>query len=812
MRLYERLGDTGYHTAIISSFGVDFQAFETIALSRLRGAGCRNVVLIADAAMIGLALDSGASPPRSAGVHYLLVKASAGGGVFHPKIFLQLGRRGGRMIVASANATGAGLAGNLELASLVECGPEDTGEQRLVAAGWAFLRRFLDERQQAVADKMDWARARTPWLLRALPAEGFEVLADRTQAAFIASGAAEGIGARFLRMVGDRSADRLIVISPYWDEGLAALRQLQDGLDAADTAALIDTAQGLFPTAALRSGRAVRVGELAGFDERRFPKRNSRFVHAKLIVATTGDTDHVLVGSANCTLAALGRGDEPGINEEACLYRRVPAGRVLGELGLTVVADGGSTVDAADVPPYEPGEALPLDGTRASDPGTFEAVFDRLRWWPPSPALGTDVVHGSAVIELLADDAAVFDVSLEAAAAEDTSPLEFSIPAGAARPRVARVRFRDGRRSGAAVVACVGELRSETREPMGSRGEKAAAALDDAQEEGLWLLEILDDLEAADRGAAAHAPPDSMVPRGQRASEPVTAQAQMLNYAAFLAGRRRRVEPGERERNSLAGSASSKVRAFLNRALGVPLAGAEADSGADDDRTILRALDTGDEVADGASAIEGGLEVGQTVAPRARAAHPALRRLADARAFGDAVTAFGKRMAEAKEIGSKDLLRLRALLTAIAIAGFGEATRKPTAVQVLPTVGGGSTETWPRLMGRALQIVFGGRDPVVRRLVLETVHDRLPTDVLETWATCTWASQIALEASRRAPALAALARILERLVEQVTLWVALTPEERSSREFIAVREGLDERFRGRLGLSWSNATAQRGRQ
>ncbi len=136
MRLYERLGDAGYHTAIISSFGVDFEAFETVALSRLRGAGCRNVVLIADVAMVGLALDGGVPPPRSAGAHYLLVKASVNnGGVFHPKVFLQLGRKGGRMIVASANATAAGLAGNLELASVIECGLEDSGEQRLVAAG-----------------------------------------------------------------------------------------------------------------------------------------------------------------------------------------------------------------------------------------------------------------------------------------------------------------------------------------------------------------------------------------------------------------------------------------------------------------------------------------------------------------------------------------------------------------------------------------------------------------------------------------------------------------------------------------------------
>jgi hypothetical protein len=53
--------------------------------------------------------------------------------------------------------------------------------------------------------------------------------------------------------------------------------------------------------------------------------------------------------------------------------------------------------------------------------------------------------------------------------------------------------------------------------------------------------------------------------------------------------------------------------------------------------------------------------------------------------------------------------------------------------------------------------------------------------------------------------------ILERLVEQVTLWVALIPEERSSGDFVAVLEALDERFRGRLGLSQSHAAPHRSR-
>ena len=43
-------------------------------------------------------------------------------GVFHPKLVVQLGRNGGRIIVSSANMTATGLAGNLELAGEFTCG------------------------------------------------------------------------------------------------------------------------------------------------------------------------------------------------------------------------------------------------------------------------------------------------------------------------------------------------------------------------------------------------------------------------------------------------------------------------------------------------------------------------------------------------------------------------------------------------------------------------------------------------------------------------------------------------------------------
>ena len=52
------------------------------------------------------------------------------------------------------------------------------------------------------------------------------------------------------------------------------------------------------------------------------------------MIVQTRKADHVLYGSANCTVAALGTKGFAGENEEVCVYRRFTAGTVLDLLEL----------------------------------------------------------------------------------------------------------------------------------------------------------------------------------------------------------------------------------------------------------------------------------------------------------------------------------------------------------------------------------------------------------------------------------------------------------------------------------------------
>jgi len=167
MKLPERLArrkGRGFHSAIVTSFAVEFAAFEEVMLPQLGAGGSSNVLLIADARMTAMSLSDGSNLPMQLGRDYVLFSPPVGDGVFHPKIVLQLGRDAGRCFVTSANATGAGLGGNVEIAVEVECGSEPSAEREIVRAAWRYLERLVPSDAGAARDAMNWARERAQWL------------------------------------------------------------------------------------------------------------------------------------------------------------------------------------------------------------------------------------------------------------------------------------------------------------------------------------------------------------------------------------------------------------------------------------------------------------------------------------------------------------------------------------------------------------------------------------------------------------------------------------------------------------------------
>ena len=276
------------------------------------------------------------------------------------------------------------------------------------------------------------AARRAPWLLRATPAAGPVRLSDGTIAALLTAGDAAGIGQRFADLI-DEPVSRLIVVSPYWDMDLAALSFLAERLGAPGICILLDPDSAVFPKDALRRIHGARLYDRGDF-------RKGRLIHAKAIIAQTKSADHMLLGSANCTRPALGAGGMAGSNEEACLYRRLPAGTVPDALGLTDILTSERQLDPAALPELFLEEELPLDDLAAQNPGRFECRVDTLMWRPSSaydPA--------ASMVVLLDQDGKPMPCSLAPLPGE-ANAIRFQIGDTQDRPAFAQV-LQPGRRT-----------------------------------------------------------------------------------------------------------------------------------------------------------------------------------------------------------------------------------------------------------------------------------------------------------------------------------------------------------------------------
>lgn len=792
MKLYERFADKEFHTSIATSFGIDFDAYESIVLPRLRGAGCRNNIVITDGRMLTHALGGASALPRHAGKLYTVSGATATG-VFHPKIFLQAGRRRGRLIVSSANLTAPGLAGNLELASVIACDETPSGEQQLIAQAWHYLLRFCNDDEQGVSAQLEWMRARARWLDRATPTTGPVGLADGSLAALLTTGGATGIGQSFIDLIGE-PVTRLIVLSPYWDMNLEALEFLAGGLSAGEISIVIDAGCATFSKHGLGRTPGARLYDRGDF-------RKGRFIHAKMLIAQTQDADHVLLGSANCTAPALGSSTFAGVNEEVCLYRRYPAGTVLDALGLTALLAAERRLDPAALPHPVLNEELPLAELTTQNPGRFECRVDTLTWHPS----GAYDPAGSS-IELL--DQQGKPIVCRLLPLQGTGAPRYQISDTEERPAFARVMRRDGKVSAPAIVTLIDRLRAVVRETASRQADSALRQLDSETEASLLLFDVLNVIERFEQGDGTSKEPLS-IPKAGKNKEESALEYKKLSYEEFIARRRPRTAT-QLAHNSLAGSDLAMVRSFLNRIVG--LEPGDDDDEEEDQKPPRNVFDMGDETADAQAALNAGegFDTEKTSREEEERAKAERRRAAARKATKEqiaaAAQAFRKRIRDRKEGGAldnQDILRLRALLMIICTAACPAGTGKDGApahsrLQVLPSEG--DHDSWPFVLGRALFEIFGGRQPVIRHFYVSSEHDQIPDDIIECWATCYWCLQTCLAAPLSSGEQKRIRQHLKPLVEIAYRLTLPSKDELLGEHVIRVMDAMSESYAERLGV------------
>jgi len=774
MKYFEAFGEGGFHSAFMTTYAFGSLAFEDIPFPKLRGAGCRNIVVLADTGMVNHAF-SDFGPPRFAGTSYHLIKVAAPG-AFHPKITMLLGETKARLMVGSANLTALGLGGNKEQVASITWSAESPENAKLFMSALAYLRRYVPAEDRWFSISLQRALRSSPWLRDdtfnfAFGTEGTEalnLLFDRPELSILD---------QIIACVGDDPIERLVVVSPYWDSKLEGLARLKVGLGDPATDILIENDANGFPASEL-----PRFSDVALFDIS--PNAPGRFVHAKLIIALGRNFDHVVSGSMNCTFPAL-MGPTLGGNAEAGIYKRVARASALEALGLS---------------DYE-GSRFQKDQL-----AQLEETFDEIETTPPSVdggllTLQAGKVSWTAPKKLPSDPMSIqlYDRDGEELTLIDIDGARFatySIPPTSQRPKYGVLAFEDNTTSAPIQVADLDYLAVTTLPPQKGQKKRLMDTLAQTIHEDLALIEALNQLEAIeDEEGSSHSIPKAK----SQAQEQSAREYAKLSYEEFIRARtlaNAQGKPFGLYLNSRHDRAVNLVSHCLNQMIG--LVGPDLGEKEETDIQALSAIDfrttepQSEEDDQRHSSSRAGVSR-PSVAPS--------QTLATAKKFQEAVTAFEKRskgLAD-KRISTSEMVRLRALMQII--LGHARPLSGSYSVSQFLPVYIADGHDWPRLIGRLLQQHFGATR-ALQNLTVEN-DEAEQQRVIEYLALSDWAAKAAQAAVMKNKKAAPLRAPLERLTASLTLQIqsilSLLDIDRIYFDELTVQ--LDLRFKARLGLA-----------
>lgn len=319
IKLLDELKGGGWEAALCTTYNVSFPFFEEVVLRRLRGSGCRHVVVLADAERVADELASAARRPSYAGEVYTLAPMRVAA-AFHPKVLLLVGPKKSRLYVGSHNLTYAGFTANLEATARIEvAGKDDRAGQALVADVLGWLERIVGEQPAAIRDAV---RAFSTFT------EARRGPAPLTDTFFLGS---EPDGPTLFDRVRARAPNRVrrvLMTAPFLDGDMSFIQHLQRTWS-------VPVVVGIDPDHVdLDGGRARALSEVVFVDARAALGRDAR-LHAKtLLIEDAEDRASVLVvGSANASAVAWMAASGSG-NVEAAIGRVGDTATLDASLGL----------------------------------------------------------------------------------------------------------------------------------------------------------------------------------------------------------------------------------------------------------------------------------------------------------------------------------------------------------------------------------------------------------------------------------------------------------------------------------------------
>jgi hypothetical protein len=284
--------------AIVLTHNIDFVFLQMIVLPALRRCGRPALTVFADAHCAAESFAHQAPALGTLGTRYRVVPVAMEPGFrFHPKALMLSGPTKATLWIGSGNLTYGGWRDNGEVWLRYETDQDST-------SAFTAFRAYLDDvltrvpLSGPVRDEVDEAfdSQTRSWARELEPPSG---LIGRV-------GKGESLLDRIVALRGDDDVSRLIICSPYFDPEGEALRNLIARLRPAAVEVLLQKEHvGLSREAAAGLPPGVRLVPIQFTRTLANQSERASFVHAKFYGLETATRCLVLVGSANCSRAAL---------------------------------------------------------------------------------------------------------------------------------------------------------------------------------------------------------------------------------------------------------------------------------------------------------------------------------------------------------------------------------------------------------------------------------------------------------------------------------------------------------------------------
>ncbi|WP_240006239.1 hypothetical protein [Pseudaquidulcibacter saccharophilus] len=782
MKYFEEFGKHGFHSAFMTTFAFGAQAFEDIPYPKLRRSGCRNIIVLADRQMTNQSLsDFGAA--KSAGSGYHLIKTSAPG-AFHPKITMLIGNNIGKLYVGSANLTALGLGGNRELLATISYDKNLPENSVFFAKAIEYIRGYVPNDDPWFEAAYNRAIQSAPWLSDAVSKlnnisemEHIRLLTDRPEKTLIE---------QIVECVGSDKIEKLIIMSPYWDERLSGLGRLGEALGNPELHILVEKNTQNFPKLALSSLSSVKLFEV---DE----DAKGRFLHAKLFIAIGKEWDHVISGSINCSFPAL-MGPKHQGNAEAGIYTRVETKTALERLDLQNYLN--LPIREEDLPDLELQISKGVVENIVRDGGQLTLSNSRLIWKAPEVKTNNwiklqlfsreDISYGQP-FDLHGEPSKVWAIDLEA---------------DGTRPKYGLIQFEDYAYSAPIIVTDLNAISQATLPPQLGRAGKLSETLSGINDEDLCLIEILNELEMIELNSLEKTEPTIKAAQQDTNEDSGNVSYKLLKRNDF---EKARIE-AQKDPKSLAefsvgriNSAANQLSTVLNRLIGImsddfdSMETQEILKAESLDFTISEPVDVCDEVKSNEPPllIENATNSAEIIENYRRKEMDKT----NARQILSLVNEFEKRGQHM--IGSTfrttELVRFRAMIQII--LNYAQPIRgKPRKPQILPLYTREGFD-WPRLICRILFCHFG-RFQVWNNLVLEPNEDE-QNRVIEYLVIANWAANAVNKAIESSKELSILKQIFENVSKQIRLIYSQTiSEEKANADLVKL---LEAKFQDRFG-------------